>query len=123
MRTIYMILLCIALAGCQKSTQEPVSDAPERESKALSAKTIGEPEARSLISDFVNAQLVGKTFVDAGNQTHRYPKIEPTHWRVVELKDGRWIAKLDPPDGVWATASVDENGKNPKIEGYGFAPQ
>ena len=117
------MLICVALVGCRKSTQEPGPDSPEGKPEAQPGKAVGESELRSLISEFVNAQLEGKTYVDAAKQTHPYPKIEPTHWRVVELKDGRWIARLDPPDGVWATASVDENGKNPKLDGYGFARQ
>ena len=124
MKSIYFALLCIALVGCQKPNQESIANQQSdsnREAKAT--KAIGEAEARSAISQFVNAQLEGKTFVDAGKQTHSYPNIEPGHWRVVELKEGRWIARLDPPDGVWATASVDENGNSPTLEGYGFAPQ
>ena len=123
MKSICFALLCIALVGCQKSNQEVIADQQsESRSEPKVTKAIGEAEARSAISQFVNAQLEGKTFVDAGKQTHTYPTIEPKHWRVIELKDGRWIARLDPPDGVWATASVDENGKSPKLEGYGFAP-
>ena len=124
MKSICVTLLCIALVGCQKSNQEVITDQQsEIRSEAKATKAIGEAEARSAISQFVNAQLEGKTFVDAGKQTHPYPKIHPKHWRVVELKDGRWIARLDPPDGLWATASVDKHGKNPKLEGFGFALQ
>lgn len=123
MKSICFALLCIALVGCQKSNQEVTADQqPESSTEVRVSKALGEAEARSAISQFVNAQLEGKTFVDAGKQSHSYPRIEPGHWRVVELKDERWIARLDPPDGVWATVSIDSNGKNPKLEGYGFAP-
>ncbi len=121
MKLTCLALFCIALLGCQKSTQESVLPSPEVELEAQGTKTIGEAEARSAITRFVNEQLKGKTYV-AGKQAYPYPKIEPSHWSNVESKGGRWIANYGDPSGPWVTASVDENGKTPRLQGYGFMP-
>lgn len=76
MKTLYWIVLCIALVGCQKATEEATPDPRDGKGQAgtPSAKAIGESEVRSLLSELVNAQLAGKTFADAGKQTHPVSK-------------------------------------------------
>lgn len=80
-----------------------------------------EDVARKIATQHVNDHLRGKTYVDALDRTHSYPQFETDCWHSVEKVQGRWVFRLDPPDGVYATVSVGERGENPKVEMYGFS--
>ncbi len=104
MRSLVAIAVIACLASCSERSGLISKDA-----------------ARKIATQHLNAHLRGKTFVDAMGRTLSYPQLEMDCWHSVEKVQGRWVLRLDPPDGVYGTVTVGERGETPKVESYGFA--
>jgi len=85
------------------------------------ANRTSEDVARGIATQHLNDQLRGKTYVDALDRTLSYPQFDTDCWHSVEKVQGRWMFRLAPSAGVYATVTVGERGENPKVETYGFA--
>ena len=129
----YLSVIFLLLFAMDCSGEEPDTTAkPERPTDAQAEQTkvtpapeppATEEQARIIITDFVNQFLTDKTFEDFRGTVHTYPKFTAKSWHVVELVDGRWIARFDPPAGIMIKASVDMYGQNPRVDHYAYAPR
>ena len=84
-------------------------------------RPISEDIARAIATEHLNAHLRGKTFVDASGKTTAYPQLRTDCWDSVEKARGRWVLRMEPSAGVYATVTLGERGDTPKVESYGFA--
>jgi hypothetical protein len=73
-------------------------------------------------ANFINIQLKGKQFEDFEGTKHPYPQFEPKTWMLAKLINDRWVLACYPPAGVHASVSLDKDGRDPKLESYGWSP-
>jgi hypothetical protein len=112
MKTIWifaaMTMLCALIVGCCEL--------------ATAKHPITEQEARQVGAAFANNFLKDKTYVDADHAGHSYETLAPATWSRAQQKDGRWILRLDPPDGIYMSVSMSADGTDIRMVSYGFAP-
>jgi hypothetical protein len=77
---------------------------------------ISTDEARAKLTTFANEQLeLRSQAVPPGHIV--FPRISEQSWQSVKLSETRWLAEIRPgPYGLLLRASIDELGKNPKLE-------
>ena len=127
----FALVLTVALSGCVSLGSKRIST---------------EAQAVRFLTDFVNRELSSKTFRydyfpnpdfnwngyldNQSVQTYisgekAFPVYRESDWDKIEFKNGRWIVTLNAVEGpgmyilennLFISASVDMNGKNPKIE-------
>ncbi len=90
-------------------------------------KRLSKDEAAARITDYVNEQLQNRTYTPKmyspeDNVPRPYPRIVPRNWSV-SFVAGRWVGiryageiYITPDVGLFIRASVDEFGKDPRME-------
>ncbi len=83
--------------------------------------TVDEKTARKLAAEQYNQLFLG-AYLLLGSNYIQFPKLDPTSFDTVKVKDGCWQVVMDPPQGWYVDSKVSLDGKWVQITRAGFSP-